>query len=87
MTHSAYTTAELDAKITRVKATITIIEDQIDAVAAGAQSYSLDTGQTRQSVTPQTLSQLRGMLSYYENRLSALTARRHGGSVVVTPGF
>lgn len=87
MTCSPYTDEELRAKIARKKATIEAYEDAITALAAGAQSYSLDTGQTRQMVQRAQLSQLRNMLSSLENDLAVLTAKLCGGSVIARPAF
>ena len=66
---------------------ITNVEDAIDAISAGAQSYQLDTGQTRQLVTKAQLSQLKNMLSSLENRLSMLDAKLCGRGVISRPGF
>lgn len=87
MTASAYTDDELRAKIAKKKATIEAYEDAITALASGAQSYSLDTGQTRQSVQRSQLSQLRNTLSQLENDLAMLVARLCGGSVIARPAF
>ena len=80
MAVTALDDAWLAARITRTKEMIVIIEDQIDKVAAGAQTYTLDTGQTRQSVTAATLGSLRFQLDQLENRLATLDARRCGAS-------
>jgi len=79
--------AWLDARITRTKQQIEELENAIDALAGGALSYSMDTGQTRQSVTRQQLGSLRLMLDSLYNRLSTLCARRNGASSYGTPGF
>jgi hypothetical protein len=81
--------AWLDARIAKTKTLIEKYEDAIDALSApgGAESYSLDTGQTRQSVTRANLGSLQATLDSLENRLSTLYARRNGASVNVIPGW
>lgn len=88
MSNSAIDCEWLTERITKTKALIVVYEDAIDALAAGAQQYSLDTGQTRQTVTKAQLPSLREMLATLENRLAVLDARLNGsGSVVVRPGW
>ena len=87
MTCSPYSAEEVAAKITRMKATIVLYEDAIDALAGGAQMYSLDTGQTRQTVTRLNLSSLRDTLSALENSLATFVARHYSGSVYARPAF
>lgn len=79
--------AFLDARIARTEEMIVAYEDAILALAGGAQSYTLDTGQTRQTVTRAQLMDLRATLSNLENRRETLKARRFGGSIHVRPGF
>ncbi len=64
----------VNARIARTQSTIVALETAIEALAGGAQSYTLDTGQTRQSVTKANLSELRNMLKFYEERLAGLEA-------------
>lgn len=68
----------LDARITAVEALIVKHEDAISALVGGAQSYTLDTGQTRQSVTKANLAELRISLAELESRRSELRLRRNG---------
>lgn len=65
------------------------VEDAILQLSTGATlSYSLDTGQSRQSVTKQSLGQLKNLLSNLENRRAALRSRLGcGGSKQMTPGW
>jgi hypothetical protein len=78
----------LDARIERTKELIVKVEDAIDALTVGAvASYTLDTGQTRQTVTKQSIGTLRLQLDQLENRLSTLQARRCGASTRVIPGW
>ncbi len=60
----AFTREEIVAKITA-------ISSAIDAVMLG-QTYSIDTGQGRQSVTRASLGQLEKSLSLWERRLAAI---------------
>lgn len=75
----------LDKRIARIEALIEKHEDAIEAVAGGAQSYSLDTGQTRQTVTKANLAELRIALKELENRRSELRTRRYGASFIARP--
>ena len=82
----------IQERITRTKVAIVRIEDAIEALTAGAQSYTLDTGQTRQTVTKANLSELMRALTEYEKRLVKLTgdlstAEYGGSSGYVRPGF
>ena len=78
----------LDARIARTKTIIIAYEDALEAIAGGAQQYSLDTGQTRQTVTKANVASLRLALDSAENRLAVLDARRFGnGSFYGRPGF
>jgi hypothetical protein len=81
--------AWLDARIAKTKELIERYEDAIAAVGAGGgmQSYTLDTGQSRQTVTRADLGRLQDMLNSLENRLSTLQARRNGAGVRVLPGW
>jgi hypothetical protein len=80
----------VQARITATKDLIVAYESAILALstAGGAQSYSLDTGQTRQSVTRADLSSMRialdgleARLAYYQNQLSGC------GSFAVKPAW
>lgn len=78
----------LDARIAATEALIVAHEAAITALTTGgAQSYSLDTGQTRTSVTRANLSELRIALSQLENRRSELRTRRYGAGHNARPGF
>jgi hypothetical protein len=78
----------LDARIARTKELIVLVEDALDALSTGAVlSYSLDTGQSRQTVTKQSIGSLRIYLDSLENRLATLTARRCGTMTRVIPGW
>lgn len=83
----AIDTQFLDEQIARKKTEIAELDAAISALVAGAQTYQLDTGQTRQSVTKAQLSQLRNLRTSVWNELSTLYARRNGASVIARPGF
>lgn len=89
MTCSPYTQAEIDAKVLALKALIAAYEAAIlsFAVNGAQQSYSLDTGQTRQTVMRAQLPSLRDTLSSLENQLATFTARYCGGSIYARPAF
>lgn len=80
-------TAWLTARITRTETLIEAHEDAIAALVAGAQTYHIDTGQTRQTVTKAQLSQLKNMLDALENRRATLRARLYGAGIYAKPGF
>jgi hypothetical protein len=75
------------ARIEAKKAMIIAIEEAITALAGGAFSYTLNTGQTTQTVTKQNIGSLRLLLSSLENDLASLEARLCGASVRVVPSF
>jgi hypothetical protein len=78
----------LEARIAAKKAAIEAFEAATLALAGGAQSYSLDTGQTRQVVTKANLSEMRIMISKLESDISTLQQRLNGcGRFQVRPGW
>lgn len=78
----------LDARIAAKKAAILAYETALLALAGGAQSYSLDTGQTRQVVSKANLTEMRNVLAQLESDLATLQMRRFGcGRFVVRPGW
>lgn len=81
--------AYLLERITKTKDLIVAYEDAILALSSGSvKSYSLDTGQSKQSVTKQDVAQLQTTLSSLENRLSILCTRANGsGTTYVKPGY
>lgn len=76
-----------EARITRTRELIVAYEDALTALSSGTQSYSLDTGQTRQTVTKANLTEIRNTLASLENRLATLQARLCGGSTHNAPGW
>lgn len=78
----------LTARLEATKVLIVAYEAAILALSTGAvQSYQLDTGQTRQMVTKQQLSQLRNVLDALENRYATLQARLGCGRAYGRPAF
>jgi hypothetical protein len=77
----------LTERVERTKTLIVAYEDAILALSTGSQSYTLDTGQTRQTVTKAMLADLRSTLNSLENRMSTLQARLGGARTHVIPGF
>ncbi len=75
-------------RIEVTKAQIVAYEDAFAAFAdEGIQSYTLDTGQTRQVVTRANLTELRKTLDGLYNRLTTLEARTSGASHIARPAF
>lgn len=76
------------SRIDATKAQIIAYEDATAALASGVQSYTLDTGQTRQTVTKLDLRGLQLTLDQLYNRCATLEARlTGGGTVTVRPGW
>lgn len=50
-------------------------------------SYTLDTGQTQQTVTRANIYSLKLALEGVYNRIATLNAKLCGGTVIVRPGF
>ena len=80
--------AYLEERIARTKATIEIYEDAVDALASGrVQSYTIDTGQNRQTATRFEIGSLQRYVEQLYVRLATLEARLNGGNVLIRPGF
>lgn len=81
--------AFLEDRITATKAQIVAFEDAVLALASGTvQSYTLDTGQSRQTVTKLDLESLQKSIDSLYNRCVILETRLNGGgSVTVGPGW
>ena len=79
----------LQGRIDATKELITAYEDAIAAIATGGvETYTLDTGQTRQTVTKQNLKDMNESLDGLYNRLSTLCARQNGsGSTHIRPAW
>jgi len=81
--------AFIQARIDATKFQIVAYEDASLALATGTiQSYTLDTGQTRQTVTKLELSVLQSAIDGLYNRCATLEARLNGSGVLtVRPGW
>lgn len=82
--------AFLQARIDATKAIIVAYEDAVLALGTGGsiQSYTLDTGQSRQTVTRADLSSLNRVLDSLYNRCAVLEARLSGGgSLLARPSW
>jgi hypothetical protein len=81
--------AFLQARIDATKAQIIAYEDAATALASGGvQSYTLDTGQSRQTVTRLDLDNLQKTIDSLYNRLATLEARLNGsGTITARPAW
>jgi hypothetical protein len=85
---SLWTEEELEAKVETTKALIEAYETAMLTLASGAQSYTLDTGQTRQVVTKVDVGSMRLALDTLYNRLDWLEGQLCGtGAARVLPGW
>lgn len=77
---SAITATWLQSRIDKTKTAIESIEDAILALSTGnLQSYTIDTGQTRQTVTKKDITRLNAELDKLYLRLDWLDTRLNGG--------
>lgn len=85
---SGMDSAFLTERITKTKALIVAYEDALAALigANAVQSYSLDTGQTKQTVTRANIKDLQDTVDKLYNRLCILEQRLNGGSTYVARG-
>lgn len=74
----------IQARIDATKAQIIAYEDAATALASGVQSYTLDTGQSRQTVTKLDLAALQRTIDSLYNRCATLEARLNGSGTVTT---
>lgn len=80
----AITSAFLTDRITATQAEIIVYENAVTALGTGnVQSYTLDTGQSRQTVTKLDVTSLNRTLDSLYNRLATLCARRDGSGVSI----
>lgn len=81
--------AFLQARIDATKAQIIAYEDAATALASGGvQSYTLDTGQSRQTTTRLDLDNLQKTIDSLYNRLATLEARLNGsGTITARPAW
>lgn len=80
-------TAWIKARIAATKALIVAYEAAVLALSTGAQTYQLDTGQSRQLVSKAQLGSLELTLKRLEARLSTLQQRLGRGRFYVRPGW
>lgn len=82
-------TAWIQARIDKTKLMIEAYEEAIFQLGTNnLASYSLDTGQTRMTVTKQSLGSLRLVLGQLEDRLQFLQSKLCGGAALyVRPGY
>jgi chromosome segregation ATPase len=82
--------AYLEARLAKTEQAIEAVEDKILALTSstGAQSYEMDTGQTRARKTEVELAELRLTLAQLEDRRSKLRLLLCSGGVThVIPGY
>jgi hypothetical protein len=78
----------LKARIEAAKAIVEAYETAITALAGGSvQSFTLDTGQTRQTVTKKDMARLEVALDSALNRVATLEARLYGAAGQGRPGY
>lgn len=79
----------LQQRIDRAKAIIVDAETALERIATGAiDQYTVDTGQSRTTVTKSNIQVLENIIDSQLNRLSMLEARMTGSNVVVgRPGW
>lgn len=76
----------IQARIDATKLQIVAYEDAALALSGGAQSYTLDTGQNRQTVTKMDLRSMQITIDSLYNRCATLEARLNGsGSFTARP--
>jgi hypothetical protein len=77
----------IQGRIDATKAQIIAYENAATALAGGVQSYTLDTGQDRQTVTRLELRSIQKTIDQLYNRCVTLEARLNGGTVIGRPGW
>ena len=79
----------IQARIDATKAQIIVYEDAALALGTGGvMSYTLDTGQSRQTVTRLDLSSIQRTIDSLYNRCATLEARLNGsGTVTARPAW
>jgi len=74
-------------RLAAAKAMVAAYDAAILALVSGAQSYQLDTGQTRQLVSKANLASLRSARDGLLNEVATLEARTCGRGTHVVPNF
>lgn len=78
----------IKARIAATESLIVAYEAALEALSNGVLSYTLDTGQGRQTVTRQDVGRINDMLDGLYNRYVTLCARIDGSGVLrVRPNF
>ena len=78
----------IQGRIDSTKLQIVAYEDAALALASGVQSYTLDTGQSRQTVTKLDAKEIQRMIDSLYNRCATLGARLNGsGTITVRPAW
>jgi len=84
-------TVWLEQRLAKTETMIVAYEDAILAIADGAQSYTLDTGQTRRTVTRAELEQLKSTLTELESRRDSIRGQLGlgyaGAQIRILPDF
>lgn len=81
-------TAWREARLVKLRALIDAYDDAILQLSTGAvMQYSIDTGQTRQTVTKQQISQIKNVRDSLANEYETLRARLCGAGVNVRPVY
>lgn len=76
----------IQSRIDATKAQIIAYETAIEALATGGvQSYTLDTGQSRQTVTRLDLKDLNSTMDSLYNRCATLESRLNGSTITGRP--
>ena len=77
-----------EQRLAAKKAALLAYDTAITALAGGAQSYSIDTGQTRQTVTKANVTEMRNVIKQLESDIATLEQRLRGcGSAYVRPSW
>lgn len=70
------TSAQLTAQIVRKEASLVKAQDALDAIMdGGAQGYTIDTSQSRQTVTKLNPTELRKLIESLESQICVLQGR------------
>jgi hypothetical protein len=72
----------LNERLTATKALIVAYEDAALALGNGVQSYTLDTGQSKQTVVRADIGNINKVLDTLYNRYGTLELRLGGGSLI-----
>lgn len=77
----------LQARIAATEAEIVLYESAATALASGVLSYTIDSGQNRQTVTRQDSKRVQDTINVLYNRRNALLSRLNGGGGISVPGW